>query len=396
MPRNNAVLDDLMSERDEARNAAIALAEAEDFEPTNPTFMDLQQRAEQLDARIDAMVTVYDRRDAAQQLDGRLARATQQRQQTSDNATRQLERPNSWGAAFIRSEEWTSYRGRGQSAQFELELDGGVQTRALPTGIAELVAAGLKPQTYTADLTQPPAPTPLLDNITQIQVSGNAIEYVSWRKTAGGAAIVAEKAIKPSAEWAPTVTPSTLDNVAVYTQLTRQLIEDYAAVRSMIDGELRRDVAREVEENAVAALNAAAPQIPDVEGADLLSAIRIGMGTVQAAGYTPSAVLLNPADWAELDVAIMGGTLGGPNTNQTFWGLRPIPSITQPVGGALVGDFRSAVHHYYRSAIALYVTDSHADTFLYNVFTLLAEQRSKTAVVRPQALADCSAAPVGP
>ena len=31
-------------------------------------------------------------------------------------------------------------------------------------------------------------------------------------------------------------------------------------------------------------------------------AIRIGVGLVEAAGYTPNAVLLNPADFAALDI----------------------------------------------------------------------------------------------
>ena len=39
-------------------------------------------------------------------------------------------------------------------------------------------------------------------------------------------------------------------------------------------------------------------------GSNLLTAIRMGVGTVQAAGYAnPNAVLLNPADYATLDVS---------------------------------------------------------------------------------------------
>ena len=88
-------------------------------------------------------------------------------------------------------------------------------------------------------------------------MSGNAIEYVAWAKKAGSAATVAEKAAKPSVEFGPTVTPATLEMIAVYTQLTRQMIEDCTAVRSLIDGELRREIAREEEEHAAAALAAA-------------------------------------------------------------------------------------------------------------------------------------------
>lgn len=374
-------LDRLCAERDQTRDAAVAMAEAEEFNPDDRTFQDLQTRATELDKRVGALVSLMDARSAADALDGRMSK-----QQQRSSQSRQMEEVLSWGEAFIRSNEFTDYRGHGTSGQ--LEFDSEIQTRALPTGLADLVAAGFKGAPYQVDTSPVAAPTPLMDNVTQIQVSGNAIEYIAWTKKAGGATKVAEKAAKPSAEFGPTITSTTLDTFAVYTQLTRQLIEDAPAVRSLIDNELRRDVARAEEADAVAVLAAASAAIPDATNADLLAAIRIGIGTVEAAGYSPTAVLLNPADWATMDVSVMNGTLGGPSRSQTFWGLTPIPSTAQTAGTAVVGDFRSAIQHYYRSAIALYVTDSHADTFLANVFTLLAERRGKTAVVRPQALVE--------
>lgn len=389
---STAVLDKLCTERDETRAAAVAIAESDDFNPEDRTYVELRSRASDLDGRIASLAELIEQQQAADKLDGKLAKAAQQRQQRDDDVQQRggVQTRETWGEAFVRSDEFRSYRGRGTSPIVELD---GVQTRALPTGIADLVAAGLSGTKYGVDLTPPVAPTPLMDNVTQIQVSGNAIEYVSWAKVAGGAAKVAEKGPKPSAEWAPTVTSDTLDTWAVYTQLTRLLIEDFAAVRSLIDGELRRDVARAEEADAVAVLAAASGAIPDATVTDdLLAAIRVGIGTVQEAGYTPTAVLLNPADWADMDVAIMGDTLNGPRVNQTFWGLTPIPSSAQTAGTAVVGDFRSAIHHYVRSQIALYITDSHADTFLSNVFTLLAERRGLTAVVRPQALVEAKTA----
>jgi HK97 family phage major capsid protein len=245
--------------------------------------------------------------------------------------------------------------------------------------------------TTAVSVQAPSAPTPLLDNVNRVQVTSNAVEYVSWAKTAGGAAVVAEKGNKPSVEFAPTVTADALDNIAAYTQLTRQLIEDAPAVRDMINGELVREIRREEEAQVAAAITAAT--LPTAAGADLLAAIRVGVGTVQAAGYAPNAVLLNPADWADLDNVVMGSTLNGPSIRQNFWGLVPIPSAAQTAGTAVVGDFATAVTQFYRSEIALYISDSHASTFLANVFTLLCERRSLAAVLRPQALVEVAATP---
>jgi len=385
---NVPVLDQRIAERDQCINAALAIAQSEDFNPEDSTYLDLQTRAAELDKSVGALAALLDQQAAADAFDGKLAKASQAREQRQAEP----ERRDSWGSAFVRSEQFSGYNYRGSSASFEVESD--IETRALPTGLSDLIAGGWKPTAYRTYTTPPPAPTPLLDNITNIQVSSNAIEIVVWSKVAGGAAKVAEKAAKPSAEWLPVVTPGTLDTIAVWTKLTRQLIEDEAAVRTKIDNELRRDVLRATEAEATAALTAATAAIPDaLVAGDLLAAIRKGIGTVQAAGYLPTAVLLNPADWAVMDLAIMGDTLNGPRINQTFWGLTPIPSTAQAAGTAIVGDFRAGVEHYFRNAVQLMASDSAFDgDFTKNLFTLLAEQRSKTAVVRPAALAEAKTA----
>lgn len=385
---STAVLDKLRTERDETRAAAIAIAQSDEFNPEDPTYKDLESRAETLDNRIVSLSDLLSKQAASDALDGKLSKSLQAREE-KDKETRSTGR--SWGELFVRSEVFGEYRGRGTSPMFELE-DGGHQSRALPTGLADLVAAGFGAEDkFSVDVTPPPAPTPLLQAISNIQVSTNAVEFVKWEKKAGGAAKVAEKGVKPSAEFGPVVTSDTLDNIAVWTQLTRQMLEDKKAVRDIVDGELRRDILRVEEADAAAVLVAAA--LPTATAATLLAAIRKGVGVVQAAGFQPNAVLLNPEDYADLDIDVMGATLGGPAVSRTFWGLLPIPANSQPVGTATVGDLKAGVQRYIRSEIGLYVTDSHAETFISNVFTLLAERRSLTAVVKPQAMAECTVTP---
>ena len=382
--RTDPVLDELRAERDKARDAAIALAEGEDFDPTNDAFKALETRSASLDSQVERLVNLYASRDSADALDGRISRSST-RAEARDAYTPEL----SWGETFTRSEVFTSYPGRGTSSR--LFLDSSPQTRALPTGLADLIAAGWKGGTTQVDTTPPQTPTPLLDTMPNITVSSNAIEAVVWAKVAGGAAIVAEKAAKPSAEWAPAVTPATLDNIAVYTQLTRQMIEDAAAVRSLIDTGLRREVLLKEELEAAAALVAAT--LPTANGSgDLLAGIRVGIATVQGEGYNPTAALINPMDWADLDVHLLDHqSVGEAAVKNNYWGLRLISSPAQPAGTVTVGDFNAGVQHYVRSGVSLYVTDSHADTFLSNVFTLLAERRTKTLVTRPDALCEVTA-----
>ena len=384
---HDPVLEQLRAERDKARDAAIALAESEEFDPKADAYVALESRALQLDTQLEKLVTLYGQQESADALFGRVSRTTQ-----IAEARENLASPMSWGETFTRSDVWTTYPGRGTSSR--LQLDSDPQTRALPTGLADLIAAGWKGGTTQVDATPPPTPTPLLDAMPNVTVSSNSIEVVTFVKIAGGADIVPEKGAKPSAEWAPTVVPGTLDTIAVYTQLTRQMVEDAAAVRSLIDSGLRREVLLKEELEAAAALVAAV--LPTATGETLLAAIRVGIAEVQGAGYNPSAALINPMDWADLDIHMLEhSNVGTQVTYQTYWGLRLISSPAQPVGTVTVGDFNSGVQHYVRSGVSLYITDSHADTFLSNVFTLLAERRTKTVVTRPAALCEVTAAAGG-
>lgn len=382
---SNAVIDRLREERDEARAAAVALAESESFTPEDETYVALKTRAEQLDKRVSELAGLLEARRNSDALDGRLSKSQARGETSSTTAT-----PRSFGDVFTRSEAFTEYAGSPRGRMPKVEMD--LETRALPSGLSDVYGSGkLTMPTTSVDVTAPVAPTPLLDNVSRVQVTSNAVEYVSWSIAAGGAAVVAEKGTKPSVEFAPAVVSDSLDNIAAYTQLTRQLIEDAPAVRSLIDQMLVREIRREEEDQAAAALAAATlPTFTGSAGAgdDLLKVIRAGIGTVQASGYTPNAVLLNPADWADLDNVVMSSTLNGPSIRQNFWGLIPIPSTAQSAGTAIVGDFRTAVTQFYRSEVSLYITDSHANTFLSNVFTLLAERRTLAAVVRPDALVE--------
>lgn len=379
---SNVVIDNLRSERDSARDAAIAMAEGEDFDSGNEAYLQLEERAVKLDGQIEHLTKLFEARQAADALDGKLSKAAKRSEERADEPPES----RSWGATLVRSEAWQSYGGRGQSGRVTIDAP---WTRALPTGLSDLVAAGLTGGKLTVDVTAPTPPTPLMDAISQIQVSSNSIEFVSWALGAGGAAVVAEKGAKPSMELTPTVVPASLENIAVWTQATRAMLDDVAGIRSLVDSELRREVAREEEEQGMTALGAAT--LPTATGDDLLSSIRVGMATVQSAGYSPNAVLLNPADYADLDVAVFLNGSFGPTVGQNFWGLTPIPNADQAAGTSVVGDFKAGVQRFYRSQIEVFASDSHASTFISNVITILAERRAKTVVVRPQALVEVSA-----
>lgn len=377
MPTNT--LDRLRSERDEARDLAIAMAEGDDFDPRNKDFTELQNRAEALDGRVDTLTKAMEARESAKRLDARIVGSVETRQAATTEV--------SFGEMFTRSEQFQHYPGRGIMSAVELPL---LETRA-PLTIATFPGS-IQPVIRTRP--DRPLRTPVTDAITVIPVSQNGIEVVQILMTGaptGAAAKVAEGSAKPETVFTETVTPISLDTVAHWSQLTRQLIEDAPAVRATVERKLVSGITAKLESEAATVISAGT--YPAAVNTDLLTAVRIGIGSLQDSGYNPDALFLNPADWASLDVSVQGKRTDGATgvLQQTYWGLTVVPLSALAAGKAIVADGSQAFEVYRRSGVNTYITDSHASSFISNVFTILAEARQKTVISDANAVRKTSA-----
>lgn len=383
--------EQLMEERD-TLSAAIETTVTESQE-SNAGLSDdakakikgMQTRVASIDETLGVIATEQDSTRKAYEFAARFTRTpkVEEREPAKSEHT-------SWGRAFVESVEFREYDGHGKTGRFEVtEPDNPFERRA-PLMTSDL------PKTIGASvisIAEPDEATPLFAVVGQEQVSTGSFEYVSYTMD-NNAAVVPEGTVKPESTITENIVPGTLDTIAHWTQVTRQTLEDSARVRSIIDGKLRDGVNKKVHDSIVDALLAAV--LPTAEGADLLAAIRVGVATVQGNGFSPNALLLNPMDWADLDIAVMGAAGLSPVSQQSFWGMRPVAHASQPAGTATVGNFKSGATLFYRSGVGVYATDSHADTFTSNIFTILAERRSKAAVTQPLALCDCTATVVIP
>ena len=297
---------------------------------------------------------------------------------------RQVE-TTSWGQTFTESDQFRSYTGRGQSGVVELTDFMPHQQRA-PIHTTDLVI----PPYILPPRVQNTVMPPLLNVVDVVGVSSGVVEWV----VVGGdpkAQVVGEGLAKPEAALTFTPESAPLDTLAHWIQITRQALEDATYIRSVIEGKLRRGVTLAIVDAIQAAITAATlPGAIVPTGGNLIEAIRVGVGTVQSNGYNPNAVILNPADWAAMDIAVMGGTLNGPTVGSNFWGLTPIASTIQAAGTALVGDFKSGVTWFDRNVSSVFMSDSHQDLFIKNTLVILAETRGKAAVPEPLALCECS------
>ena len=338
----------------------------------------MQQRAETLDTRISTLTDVLEKQRSAAEIDARLS-GVQARRETAQTRTTE----QTFGDMFVRHAAFAEYPGRGTSARVELDM---LQTRA-PLTTANF---GTAPNDVLAfpvrrAVERQPDPIGVLDVANVIPVSTNSVEIVKYAFTSN-ADVVAEGAAKPeSGPLVPTVTPVSLPTIAHYIQMTRQFIEDAPSIRARIDNEMRRGVEQKMQADAYTALTSANLGTAVSGGGDIMVAIRKAIGALQGRGYQPNGIMLNPEDHAEIDLTLTQVT-GVPGIGQSFWGIPVVSSSRVAVGNAYVGDWFTGIEHYRRTAVSLYISDSHADTFVSNIFTLLAEARGVTVVVRPDAL----------
>jgi hypothetical protein len=389
----------LTDERDRLTAHATALTEqaARDDRDLTDTERQTLATMEGRCADIDGQLTTYNAQAESQRNYAKLRADTERETPPVGGIERrpavpaQPEPPEAWGDVFVRSAAFTDYPGAGTSRQVDLPFD--LEQRAA-IGIGTYPAAGLPPYIWT-----PPAYTyssPLLDVVGKVSTSSNAVSYVKWAPNPQAAAsVVAEGALKPEAVMSATAASQSLVTWAHWKEITRQALEDIPQIRSTVEGRLRQGLVRAIEDSIAANLIAATlPAVVAPAGSNLLTAIRMGVGTVQAAGYSnPNAVLLNPADYATLDLFVMTNANMPPVSQSGFWGLRPIASTGVPAGTAWVGDFSAGVTLFTRGTAQVFLTDSHADNFIRNVLLLLAETRGLAVVGEVAAIAECTVAP---
>ena len=350
------------------------------------TIAQHQQRCAELDSQISEHKAQAESTRAWATLQDQLASSLESDDRPAGRAFVQSRdaAPESWGDRFVSSNEFRAYGGVGHSGRVDM---GGLfeQRAAIDTSFVHVPPYVFAPgASWTMT-------TPLLDAMGKQRVSTGSIEWYTYPGSYPLAGVVAEGALKPEADVVPTLHNASLNTYAHWKAITRQALEDIPRIQSIVETQLRGGLYLKIEADAAAALNGATLTAVD-GGGDLLAGIRVGIGTVQAAGYAnPTTVLLNPADYAAIDISVMGTAGIAPTSQSTLWGVKVISAGAVPAGTAYVGDFTNGLTLFDRGTTAVMLTDSHADYFIRNMLLILAETRALPAVTEPQALVKVTA-----
>ena len=312
------------------------------------------------------------------------------------------ERHKSLGQQFIELEELESMKSAprsGASANLMVKADITTSTVDAPGS----AGAAIAPNRLPGVLALPQRKLTIRDLLSPGQTDSPNILYVQETGFTNNAAPTAEGGLKPQSDLKLTDKNISTKVIAHWFRASKQILSDFSQIRSLIDERLIYGL-QLVEENQIlngdgtgenlegiipqatayavpAGLTAPVP----VTGIDIL---RIAMLQAALAEYPATGHVLNPIDWASIELLkdtegryVIGNPQG--SLNPTLWNLPVVETQSISVGKFLTGAFRlgAQIFDQWTSRIELGFQN---DDFVRNKVTILGEERLALAVYRPE------------
>ncbi len=233
--------------------------------------------------------------------------------------------------------------------------------------------------------------------------TSNQIEYEREKLFTNNAAPVAEGALKPQSELQFEDATANVRTIAHWMRTSVQILADAAGLQSIIDQRLRYGLAYAEEQqllngsgtgqNLLGLVTAATPYAApgSLTATSQVDIIRLMILQAALAEYPPNGIVLNPIDWASIEMQKDGQgryLIGNPQgtLSPTLWGLPVVATQAMGVDKALVGAFNLAAQIFDRQDATVDVSTEDQDNFVKNKVTIRAEERLAIAIYRPQAI----------
>lgn len=296
------------------------------------------------------------------------------------------------GAEFVKSEAFAQLvAGNTQRARIEVKntVTSG-STTVFPQQMPGVISGDFKPLTIRQLFRAIPVSTNMV----------NSLRELSWTNDA---AEVSQGAAKPESDITFEQYNVPITTVAHWIKVSNQLLADAPAIVSYIDSRLRDGLAQRIDAQLLNG-NGTSPNLSGITdsgnftaytatSSDLLfDAINRAKYALWAKGYTPDAVIVNPADWAAAERTREGAGSGmylygipGTIANVNPFGVRIVMSSNMTQGKFAIGAFDMACALYNRQGAVVEMGYVNAD-FTNNLVTIRAEERLGLGVEKPSAI----------
>ena len=318
----------------------------------------------------------------------------------------------SFGQQFVNGEEFQAFVGKTTPrGRVDMTFSAAITSVTTDTDGA---AGDLVTTTRVPGVIAPPdRRLTVRDLITPGLMDGNALEYVKETGFTNNAAPVAEGAKKPESSLKFDLVSTTAKVIAHYMKASRQILSDASQLASYIDGRLRYGLAFKEEQqllngdgtgqNLLGIIPQSTAYADPITLADatVIDKIRLAMLQAQLAEFPASGIVMNPIDWArvELEKDTTGRyIIGNPQgvIGATLWNLPVVTTQAIDEDKFLTGAFRLGAQVFDRWQARVEVATENEDDFVKNLVTILAEERLALAVYRPEAFIYGDLGNVGP
>ena len=303
----------------------------------------------------------------------------------------------SWGEQFVKSAQYGDFAG-GRLGKMRVELKNtltGSDANVSPARQPGIVGGAVQPLTLEAFL-------------PSVTTNSNAIEFTKENAFTNNAAEAAEGASKAESALTWTLVNMPVSTVAHWIKISRQLASDNVALAAYVNTRMAYGVNRKVETQLVSG-DGTAPNISGIldtgnftahgiADSDLgstlkkLVLIRKMIAASASAGFPADAILLNPIDWAAIEIDLMVTAAGQTLYSVTdggqprLFGIPVIQSVGMTADNVAVGAFGQAYMIHNREGVTVEMSDSDSDNFTKNLITIRAERRLALATERPAAV----------
>lgn len=299
------------------------------------------------------------------------------------------------GAEFVKSQQFKQLvAGDRQNARLELKntVTSG-STTVFPQQNQGIISGDFKPLT-------------IRQLLRAVPVSSNAVYSLREASWTNDAAEVSQGAAKAESDLTFEQYNVTIQTVAHWIKVSNQLLADAPAVMSYIDTRLRDGLAQRIDAQLLNG-NGTSPNLSGITDSgnytaytatsddNLFDAINRAKYALWAKGYTPDAVIVNPADWGaaertreQYSAGNMGMYLAGvPGTASSVnpFGVRVVLSNNVTAGKFVIGAFDMSAVVYNRTGAVVEMGFVGSD-FTNNLVTIRAEERLALAVEKPSAI----------
>ena len=309
----------------------------------------------------------------------------------------EIKKDESWGEQFIKSARYADFAG-GQMNKLRVEIKNTL------TGSDATVAPDRKPGIVGGAF----VPFSMESLLPSTSTSSNAIEFTKEASFTNSAAEAAEAAQKAESALTWSLVNMPVSTVAHWIKISKQLASDAPALAAYVNTRMRYGVNQKVDVQLVVG-DGTAPNISGTYdtgnftahgyanaalGATLkkLVLFRKIIADLYSAGFPPDAIVLNPADWAAIEIELFttaaGQTLYNVNSaGQAYlFGLPVIQALGMAADTFQIGRFSEAYMLYNREGVVVEMSDSDSDNFTKNLITLRAERRLALATEKPAAV----------